>query len=279
MINQFCIALLCLITTLGYSQEKEKEKQEILAEAWLLYNSERASWHGTDIFMERYPLLRKKMAGYFSYTQGNEHKCIFYDQCTPPMTLAAITFNNNFVIEAAQVDTITRPLTTFEADLCAIRQKVTEEVNKDTVLFKHYLHTSYNLVPLIVKGNKKVYIFTGPAENGKVIFGNDYLIEFDKRNNIKSKKALHKSMLRMDYAKEGQEVTTMHTHLDSTGDVITATDICTLLLYAPYANWSQHYVMSAKYISIWDCDKESLFVMTRKAWEKVQNLESDKDKN
>lgn len=267
--------IFCCITIAGFSQEKEK--QEILAEAWLLYNSERASWHGTDIFVERYPALNKKMGGYFSYTEGKEHKCVFFDRATPPKTLATVTFQDNFVIETATVDTLPRGLTPYETDLCDIRQKVTQEVYKDTTLFKHYKNTSYNIVPIIVNNNKKVYIFTGPGNTGQVIFGNDYLIELDKRNNIKSKKALHKNIIPIDYGKDGQEVTTMHTHLEATGDLITATDVCTLLLYAPYANWSQHYVMSPKYISIWDCDKESLFVMTRKAWEKI--TESQKEKS
>jgi hypothetical protein len=265
-----------MVSAFTYAQEKEK--QEILAEAWLLYNSERASWHGTDIFTERYPALRKKMSGYFSYTEGNEHKCVFYDQASPPKTLAIITFNDNFVLETAKVDTIARTLTKNETDLCTIREKVTQEVYKDTVLFKHYNNTNYNLVPLIVKEKKKVYIFTGPANTGQVIFGNDYLIEFDKKNAIKSKRALHKSIIPINYAKEGQKVTTMHSHLPSSGGLITATDICTLLLYAPYANWSQHYVISQEYVSIWECEKENLFIMTRKAWDKISEAESKRNK-
>ncbi|WP_116789002.1 hypothetical protein [Flavobacterium psychrotrophum] len=276
MLTRLFIILFCLSSAFAKSQEKEK--QQILAEAWLLYNSERASWHGTDIFTERYPALRKKMSGYFSYTEGDEHKCVFYDQANPPKTLAIITFNNNFVLETAKVDTTARILTKYETDLCSIREKVTQEVYKDTTLFKHYKNTSYNLVPLIVNNKKKVYIFTGPGNTGQVIFGNDYLIEFDKKNVIKSKKALHKSIIPINYAKEGQEVTTMHTHLPSSGDLITATDICTLLLYAPYANWSQHYVISQEYVSIWECEKENLFIMTRKAWDKISEADSKGNK-
>ncbi|MFN8251902.1 MAG: hypothetical protein U0V75_08455 [Ferruginibacter sp.] len=61
----------------------------------------------------------------------------------------------------------------------------------------------------------------------------------------------------------------MHTHLGETGDFITATDICTLMLYARFANWQQHMVISENYVSIWDCKQNSLFAITRKAWDRI----------
>jgi len=150
-------------------------------------------------------------------------------------------------------------------------------VSRADTLFKRYEKTSFNFIPLIVNNKKKVYIITGPSASGVVIFGNDYLIEFDKKNNIKSKKSLHKNIIPVNYTDDEAEVMTIHNHLEETGDLITATDICTLLLYSPYTHWKQHYVMSEKYVSIWDCDKESLFVMDTKAWKKIYEDQKQKD--
>lgn len=68
----------------------------------------------------------------------------------------------------------------------------------------------------------------------------------------------------------------MHSHLPETGDLITATDICTLKLYGKYAQWGQHYVISQENVSIWDCHKQALLVMTRKAWDRISK---DQEKN
>lgn len=263
-------SLLLLLTLLLITPFYAQDKEEILAEAWLLYNSERASWHGTDIFFAKYPEKKDIAGGYFSYSENKKHKCIFYDKEEDPTVLATITFDDSFVPEAADIDAASRKLNTKEKELFIIREKAFKESVDDT-LFKMYKNTSLNFIPLIVKDKKKVYVLTGPSISGVVILGNDYLITFDKKNNITSKKALHQNIIPIEYDNSINEVTTMHNHTEETGRLITATDVCTLLLYGPYANWKQHIVISKENVSIWDFSKEELLVMTRKAWEKIQN--------
>lgn len=252
-------------------------KDEVLAEGWLMYHSERASWHGTDIFMAKFPEKRESIGGYFSYTDNKSHKCVFFDKEVNPGVLATITFDDSFVVEVADINTDVRKLNEYEKDLYTIRKVALAEVSKDT-LFKHYERTSLNFIPMIVKGKKKVYLLTGPSESGVVIFGNDYLITFDKKNNITSKKVLHKNIIPITYGEKEDNSTTMHTHLESSGDLITATDICTLLLYGPYASWNKHMVISRKNVSIWSCKTEELFVMTREAWDKINEDGKKRDK-
>ncbi len=52
----------------------------------------------------------------------------------------------------------------------------------------------------------------------------------------------------------------MHSHVIS--DLINPTDICTLLLYKEFVDWKTHYVMSKKFVSIFDLEKETLSVIT-----------------
>ena len=61
----------------------------------------------------------------------------------------------------------------------------------------------------------------------------------------------------------------MHSHLPSTGEYITATDICTLMLYEKYPGWKQYYVISPSYVSIWSCEKDELVILTKKAWDSI----------
>lgn len=256
-----------------YSFSQTKDEKEVVAEARLLYNSERASWHGTDIFLERFPEKRDKIGGYFSYSEGQKHTCLFFDREDDPNVLGAMTFDDSFVVEAADVNTTSRKLTLHEKELYIIREKALELAVKDT-LFKWYEEVNPNFIPLVTKNSKKVYVLSGPKKSGVIVFGNDYLIEFDKKNNIKSKKALHKNIMIIPYGtdEEGKEsVGGMHSHADSTGAMITATDICTLMLYCPYTGWDTHIVISATKVCIWNCEKSELTVMTREAWEKIAN--------
>lgn len=264
--------LLLLLTTGIYAQKQD----EILAEAWLLYNSERASWHGSDIFMERFSGKSEAAGGYLSYTEDNKHTCIFFDRQQEPRVLVSITFDDSFVVEAAKIDTTERGFTTLEKDLHVMRQKALNEVQNDT-LFKFYEKVNPNFIPLIINKEKKVYILSGPTEAGLVIFGNDYLLTFDKDNKLKTKKALHKNIIPITYSDDPDENVTMHSHKEETGHLITATDICTLMLYCPYTNWDQHYVISKKNVSIWSCENNKLLVMTRKAWEAINEVSKQKD--
>jgi hypothetical protein len=91
---------------------------------------------------------------------------------------------------------------------------------------------------------------------------------------------LHKNIIPVPYAgkqKDGKEiVSTLHSHLSETGDLITSTDICTLMLYEKYAKWKTHMVVSQKYLSTWDCAKDELTVVPmEEAMEKMKKENKD----
>jgi len=263
-----------------FSQNKKVEKQTaaIVDEGKKLYRSEMASWYGTDIFIEKYADKRKDIGGYFSYVEGDVSKCVFYAKGENPKVIGTVTFDFSYNIENAQVDAQERPLTDAESQLQIIRTKTLKEVNSDT-LFVRYQKSDLNLIPMIDNGEKKVYIITGPKENGVMIFGNDYLVTFDEDNNVKSKKRLHKNIMPVEFGGK-DSFSGMHSHLSTTGEFITPTDICTLMLYEKFAKWESYYVISKEYVSIWNCKTDSLFVMTTKAWKKMnKNIEKNSEKD
>jgi hypothetical protein len=105
-----------------------------------------------------------------------------------------------------------------------------------------------------------------------VIFGNDYLLNFDEQNNLITKKRLHKNLIPVNLPTKPDEIAigAMHSHLPETGDFITATDICTLMLYEKFAKWKQHIVIGENYVSIWDCEKDWLTLLSREAWNNMK---------
>ena len=248
---------------------QSREARKIVSEGKKLYKTEMASWYGTDIFMEKFEDKAEYAGGYFSYVNGDRNTCVFFSNAETPRILASFTFDSTFNVNKAIVDGTERGLTNLETDLYIIRQAALHEYQTDT-LFRSYKDMNPNFIPLSDNEGKRVYVLTGPTQQGIVVFGNDYLLKFDKRNNLKDKRRIHKSLIPIEYAKDGQvAIGAMHSHLPQTGDLITPTDICTLMLYSKFAKWGTHVVLSNENVSIWDCNKNSLAVMTRKEWDKL----------
>lgn len=260
----FFIALIGL-KSLGQSKI-DKETAAILEEGKMLYKSEMASWYGSDIFMEKYK-EHEKIGGYLSYTENDISKCIFYSNGETPVALGTITFDNTFNIETAKTDFAERDLTKSEFDLYKIRTEALRIINSDT-LYKLYKNTNLNLIPIINNKERKVFVLTGPTNNGVMIFGNDYLLTFDKNSKLLKQKQLHRTLIPIEFGDKQEIESSIHSHV--LDDLITSTDICTLMLYGRFAKIKTHYVMSKKYVSIWDCKKETLVVMTREAFDKIE---------
>jgi hypothetical protein len=258
-----------------------KEAQLIVAEGKLLYKSEMASWYGTDLFLEKFK-DRQNIGGYFSYSENEVSKCIFFSKSDNPKVIGAISFDETYDVKAAKIDLSERELTQNENDIYQIRKLALAEIISDSVLFKQYENSNLNLIPLIDGKEKKVYVLTGPKQSGVVLFGNDYLLTFDKNNKLKIKKQLHKNLIPINYGgkdKEGNSLVSeeaMHSHLPETGDFITATDICTLMLFGKFAKWKTHNVVSRKYLNIWNCETNELSVIPIDAIKKIQKEQKKK---
>lgn len=255
----------------------ENVSASILEEGKKLYQSEMASWYGTDIFQEKYKSKRENTGGYFSYIDNAITKCLFFSKDDNPKVILTIAFDNAFNVNTALIDTVKRDFSSKEKDLYTIRKAATSALTSDT-LFKFFKHTNFNVIPFIEKNERKVYILTGPENTGVVIIGNDYLLTFDDQNKLIGKKRLHKSLISIPFNGD-EDAISMHTHLKDMDDYITPSDVCTLLLFGKFAKWKQHMVISEKYVSIWDCKTEKLVILTEEAWKKINKDQDENSKN
>lgn len=271
--KKFLFFLFLIAAHAGRAQKDiAKLNDSIVAEGKMLYRSEMASWYGTDIFLEKFRDRRINMGGYLSYEDSGRVKCIFFSKDERQNVLVTISFDSTYSTSTAQIDPQRRDFTPYERSLYLIRQAALEDISTDTITYKKYKDTNYNLIPVNYHGRKKVYILTGPKSGGLLVIGNDYLLTFDESDHLESKKLLHKNVMFFNYGekdKDGQVVIgAAHTHLPETGDLITVTDVCTLMLYEKFAQWKQHLVISAHYVSIWNCETNSLTTLSKDDWEK-----------
>lgn len=259
-------------------QAKEPDAAKLLAEGKLLYQLERSSWLATDHLLHINPGIRDSIGGYLSYPSQQAVITIFFQNADPDKLLRRYHFHHE--LEAPRTIETNIPAEAHEKDLIVIRQDAIAQImaNEDEH-FSFYENASFNPIPLITPTDRKVYILTGPQIDGVVLLGNDHLLTYNDQNKCISKKKLHNTMITFPTRSEeglGQAESTIHSHVNS--EVIDVTDICTLLLYKDYVSWKQHYVISEKYVSIFDMEKEELVIMEKKAWDRIMK-DQEKRKN
>lgn len=272
------LILFALLSLSIFSQKSvDQQIESIKKEGVKLYKSEMASWYGTDIFIEQYQ-NKENIGGYLSYSEKDKNICIFYFNSNKPKVIGTIAFDDSFDITKANIDLTERAFNSTENQLYILRKKAQDIIyNDETSFFQHYENTKFNLIPLIEKEVSKVYLLTGPSISNVVVFGNDYLLTFNKQNELIDKKALHKNIIPIEFGEEGENIeSTMHSHLPETGDLMTATDICTLMLYGKFTSWKQHLVVSENYLNIWNMADNSYHIMTMDAVNKIIE-ESDEE--
>jgi hypothetical protein len=72
----------------------------------------------------------------------------------------------------------------------------------------------------------------------------------------------------MKSATKDSAIATMHSHIGSTSNYITATDICTLLLYKDRIPFKDHYVISNRHVSKFNIHDRTLIIMKKKDFNK-----------
>lgn len=261
----------------GQGRKIKRLRQETMSLAMELYKSELASWHSTDVLGEKLSTT-PNLGGYLSYSENNETIAIYYDQSNDKNVLFEVRYPQILELkDVYEVDTVPRKPTALENRLLATRDKARDLVQKnEDAFFSFYENVGWNFVPLLIDNKVTVYSISGPQESGKVLIGNDYKFEFDKKDRLVSKSKIHNSLLTFSYGVEGKEIAqVMHSHIIDDYPVFSATDICTLMLYEPYVKWEQHTVISDAYVSVFDLKEKQLIIMTRKAWDKISKSDDD----
>lgn len=268
-LKKIVLSFFMLLVMLGYSQNSETDK--VLAEGKKLYRLEKAAWYGVDDFLERFKSKQDSLAGYLSYfnDQGNV-VTIFYGRDTSKI-LVRYEFENLPTKKPLLIDTRNRTTEPIEKILIEMRQDAKKRVKANVSgFYKFYDETSLSYIPIFNKNERKVYVITASKKKGEITLGNDYLLHYNSNNKFVEEEKFHHSLIRLK-AKSGDRknklVETMHTNVMN--DYIDATDICSLLLYKDFVEWNKHIVLSDKQVTVFMLDTETLYTMTRKAWDKA----------
>ncbi len=238
------------------------KSREIKKEGLLLYRLEKASWKGTDLFIEKYS-MPIGVGGYFSYPIGNKTRFVFVSNEDDPKIMFSADYDSTFSKETVESNNERRSLSSLEKEYFFLRRKVRDSIVNCPIV-KWYQNTNFNIVPIIEKDRHIAYIMTGSKDNGTVYFGNDYLVIFDKNNKIELINKLHEGLIPIDVRPEHLSDSTIgciHNHLPYYSSFITPTDICTSMLYQYNKNIKQISIVSNKYVSIWNSETTGLVIV------------------
>lgn len=257
-----------------FSQHKETRKA--IEKGYQLFRLEKGSWYGTDHFLENYPNMRDKIGGYVTYeTEDNHIQTVFFDKEDPTKTIVRYRFSEVPTKNPESIDIENLEATELEMSLFSIREDARRRmVENPDGFFRIYENTGINLIPVQEGKKTEVYVLTAATSGNNLLLGNDYLFEYDRKGKFKKQSKLHNSLIKIAYHSDDPEDPireTMHTHVLS--DLITATDVCTLLLYADFVEWDRHLVIGPKYVTSFNIRDLSFWVIPTKTLRKI--AESD----
>lgn len=220
-----------LAQTIKMSEAELKTKLDsVLTEAQLLYKYEKATWVSTDLAIGN-RAVKKDWGGYLAYEEHGEIRVIILGKgrknCIAEYSFVS-DFNN-----PKSVTTITRELSNREKTLLKVEEKIVKNLSDKP--YKVTIPDGFkpNLILLPFDEKYKLYIIMGTSQRDVIPFGNDYLFIADKNGKIENWQKFHSGMILGYTTFNGHKVTELtHSHLPTT-PLITATDICTFMLYAP----------------------------------------------
>lgn len=223
-------------------KEIQTKLDSIKAEGNLLYSYEFASWNSTDYARDN-KKIKKDFGGYLTYQSNDTIKTIILSKSQNEIIAEYNYFNNNKkpVLEI----TTNRNLNDFEKKLIDNRQKLFTQLSDPKYEVGVPENFSLNLITIPFDNNFKNYLITGSNEHGVIPFGNDYLFVTNSEGEIIDWKKFH-SRLIPQYTSDGNGnymSMSTHSHL-KTNPFISATDICTFKLYAPFTKLEEFSIYS-----------------------------------
>lgn len=261
------ILLSLLFISGAFAQEKiQDEVKTVVSEGKTIFKLEMANRLGQKIFKAKYK-GKKSIEGFVSYTEADHVKLVFYSGGKESKVLGSVLFDGSFDSDKSVVDIIEREINVQEAQLIKLRKNALTIIS-NVSLFSLPEHATFSVIPVVENNSNKVYVISVSTKEGVVMFGNDYLLSFDEKYNLTEKNSFHKNQASVTFDKNAGTANdngSNHMHLAEKGEMVSSTDIATLMLYEKDTKWSQHTFISEHYMFFWNYATHDLQVIPKAA--------------
>lgn len=227
-------------STLTENQITEK-LDSILFEGNLLYRYEKAAWISIDMARDNRK-VKNSFSNYLVYLDNDTIKSIILNKNSD--CIYELKFVFQFEKPVSDV-VLTRPLSSNEKKLVSTKAAILNKIVENKISLECPEGFGLNMIMMPKEDGFKFYIISGSNKSGIIPFGNDYLFLTDNYGNIQSWKKFHSRLIALESkGPEGEDVREMiHSHL-RTEPFISATDVCTFMLYAKLCGLNSFQVYS-----------------------------------
>jgi hypothetical protein len=111
------------------------------------------------------------------------------------------------------------------------------------------------------------FMFPQQNDNNNIILGNDYLFVYKLDGEFKDFKHLHNNPIPMSIYKPSDAEIILHTHSNKNSNFISELDVANMIICKNKLQWTEHYVVSKKYVSIFNMGNMNLKIELRKDYE------------
>lgn len=239
----FIILGFCGVSQTVPMDEIRHKTDSILREGNLLYRLEKAAWISTDQAME-VPSVRNSFGGFLTYLRQDTVVAIIYDRMDFTKVIFELLFTDP-ANEPVAKSLSKRTVTEYEKELILARDNIINGIIDNEYDVREPEGFSLNFVILPFEQGYKLYILTGTSQHNIIPFGNDYIFFANAEGEITRWRKFHSRLIPQSTVGPGGEpiTTMMHSHLRSE-PYISATDICTFMLYGGYYGLNEFGVYS-----------------------------------
>lgn len=256
-----------LFMTGAFAQEKiQDEVKTVVSEGKIIFKLEMANRLGQKIFKAKYK-GKKAIEGFVSYTEADHIRLVFYSGGKESKVLGGVLFDESFDVDKSVVEIMEREMNDQEMQLIKLRKSTLVFIN-DASAFSLPENATFSVIPMVENKSNKVYVMTVSTKDGVVMFGNDYVLSFDEKFNLVEKNSFHKNQASVTFDKNAGTANdngSNHMHVAEKGEMVSSTDIATLMLYEKDTKWSQHTFISEHYMFFWNYATHDLQVIPKAA--------------
>jgi hypothetical protein len=260
----FCTLFLTL-STFGQppSQVTSKIRNEVAYEGITLFQLETLVQASADYIWDNADM--RSLKGYVAYKEGNTFHCIYWNGAYDNLeVMHSFSTDDPEDPTLLRVTNSKRAMTPVEQKYYDMKMQALTYIKGDSEMFKAPDGLRLNINFIKANDRIKGYVMPYTVQDSLIPLGNDYIINFTKGGELIDYEVIHSDFQEIDVTKLRKDpdgtIKTVQSLNEDQVPHISQTEICNLLLYSPYHEAHEHYVVSSKFVSIFNLKDRYLII-------------------
>ncbi len=238
--------------------------QQVAYEGITLFQLEKLVQSSADYIWDNADM--RNLKGYVAFKENSVFHCIYWNGAYDNLeVIHAFSTSDPEDDTLLRVSNQRREMNPTEQKYYDMKMQALTYIRGDAEMFNAPNGLRLNIH--FIRGNDRIKGFVLPytIQDSLIPLGNDFIINFTKGGELIDYEAIHTDFQEVDVSKmrpdsEGM-FKTVQSLTKSEVPHISQTEICNLLLYSPYHNVHEHYVVSDQYVSIFNLKNRSLTIV------------------